>query len=511
MNEKINFIELILKQKKYNNILEDKTKIDKLINELISKMDNHLYRIEIIEAMKNGRGKSIRYSNTLKTDMLYSTKKVGSIVVRLAKPLDEVSKTLHELRWMIIVLGIVIAIISFLAIIFISRKLTRSINQTLEFASHFSSGDFSKRIKNYSDDEIGTLQKSLNKLANTIVEKINNLEFEQEKLQVTIESIRDGIVVIDNNKKIIIANRSFYDFADIDESSFDGYFYEYIRNSSLNSKIEETLDCGKTIVWEEELNFNKYFEISIDTIQDKKIIHGIILVLRDITEKKKIEQIKTDLVGNMSHELKTPITILKGYIETIQNSLNDRKMTKKFLDKALINVDRQNELINDILKLNRLETVVEFQTEKMYLSEIISSCVEILHPKAINKKIEINIKNKGIEESFLGNRFLAEEVFFNLIVNAINYNRLNGKISILIDNSEEVMSIEISDTGIGIPEESIDRIFERFYRVDKGRTRSTGGTGLGLAIVKHATELLGWKIKVKSNNSGTTFVINIYS
>ena len=475
-----------------------------------SEMENHMYRHEVRGALAEGSGTSIRYSSTLKTEMLYYAVKSGPWVIRMAKPLYEIEENLRRVRKLIVFSSIFIVITAFIIIIFISKKITGPINETLDFARDFSSGNYSRRILNYSEDEIGALQKSLNRLAETIVDKINSLIFEQNKLKITLESITEGIVVIGDDRKVLIANRAFGDFIDVDYDITGRLYFEAIRSRSLNSKIEYVLSTGLPASFEEKLINGRIFDVYINPIKELDTLQGILVVLRDITEKKKIEQIKTDLVGNMSHELKTPITIMKGYLETIQENLTDTALCRDYVDRAIENADRQNAIINDILKLNLIETARDVMEDEFNIHEMISSCLEILAPKASKKNITVSSSIESVNETVKSNRFLAEEVFFNLIDNAINYNRESGRITITAEKNGMARKIMIADTGIGIPEESIDRLFERFYRVDKSRSRATGGTGLGLSIVKHAVELLGWDVKVASGPDGSVFTIEIY-
>ncbi|HNW30354.1 MAG TPA: ATP-binding protein [Spirochaetota bacterium] len=475
----------------------------------IDSMDNHRYRIEIKDAVARGMGESIRYSGTLRTDMLYLAKKSDVEIIRLAKPLQEVDENIARLRGYILLVGAITLLLSSMVVVFITRRITRPINETMSFASDFSSGDFSRRIPNYSDDEIGTLQKALNRMADTVVDKINNLIFEQNKLEKTIESINDGIAVVGRDKKILVANRAFKSLLDIDSTVIGKLFFEAIRNRTLNARIEQAHGTGIAVTFEETFLNGRHCDVFINPIAGEGELGGILIVLHDTTEKKKIEEMKTDLVGNMSHELKTPVAILKGYLETMESHLSDPDAARELLQKALANVDRQSSLINDILKLNRLETSQEFSTEYVDVREIIRSSIEILAPKSLKKNVSIIFNTDGQSALAPGNRFLAEEIFFNIIDNAITYNVDGGSITVDMEKHGARLIVAIVDTGIGIPEESIDRIFERFYRVDKSRSRSTGGTGLGLSIVKHAAEILGWNIRVSSASAGTKFIIEI--
>jgi len=473
-----------------------------------SRMDNHLYRKEISSALEDKSGYSIRYSNTLKIDMLYYAHKSSDYVIRLAQPLYEVESSLNSLKSLILNVSLIVIITSILIITLISIKFTRPINETMEFALDFTKGNYNKRILNYSEDEIGILQNSLNKMADTIVATLKEHIFEQEKLKTTIESISDGIALIDGNKSIIISNNSFLEMLSIKTTLENKQYFEVIRNRKLNSMIEQSLKKIEKSSFELQLQNERILEIILSPIQSNKSLQGILIVLHDISERKKIEQIKSDLVSNVSHELKTPIAIVKGYLETIDENLDNREMTREFISRAIDNIDRQNAIIEDIIKLSMIESSTDFQNQIIDIRNIVENCIEILSPKIQQKGITVKAKFKKSDSfSISGNQFLAEEIFFNLIDNALNYNKENGTINISGEVLEDKMVFKVKDSGIGIPEESIDRIFERFYRVNKGRSRTSGGTGLGLSIVKHAVMVQQWNISVKSGCSGTTFTI----
>ncbi len=533
MNEKIEFINLFLKDKpglykgridsKFSGTIKELSGIIKMRITIVDyngkviadsdhdplQMDNHRYRLEINESIKNKKGESIRHSDTLNLNMLYLARDTGKYIIRLAKPLKEIDNRINRLKADIIYFGLFALLIAIIFTTYISQRITRPIRETREFAESFSDGDYSKRILNFSDDEIGILQKSLNRMADRIVSEIDKLILEQNKLKITIESTSDGIAVIDNNKRVLIANKAFLSLLEINSNVINKVYFEVIRGSSFNKRIQTALSNSKNAHYQEKLHTGRYCDVFIIPIKEEQSLQGILIVLHDITEKKKIDQLKTELVGNLSHELKTPIAILKGYIETIQSNLDDTGLCTDFLKKAVVNIDRQDSIINDMLKLNRLETLTEIPVEKISLKEIISNCVDILSAKAKAKEIEIKQNIEMPDEKADGNKLLAEEIFFNIIINAINYTNPGGTIKIESQNETGRTVISITDSGIGIPEDSIDRIFERFYRVDKSRSRATGGTGLGLSIVKHAADILNWDIKVKSGTKGTTFYIYV--
>ncbi len=487
--------------------LNGKVIADSEVKDFLS-LENHQYRKEIIAALKNGTGYAIRYSNTLKTDMLYYATYKKNHVIRLSKPLYEVDKSLSSLKNIILNVSAFAVVFSIILIIIISLKITRPLKETLSFASDFAAGNYKRRILNYSNDEIGTLQKALNTMADTIVETIDDHILEHQKLEATLESISDGIAMVDSEKHIIIYNNSFVSMLGITGDPRGKQFFEIIRNSTLNGKINRSLQSGEKEIFDIEMGGERFYEAVINPIRAAKVLQGILIVLHDISEKRKIERIKSDLVSNVSHELKTPIAIVRGYLETVKENYENKTMTMSFIERAIENVDRQNALIQDIIKLSMIESTKAFEYEKIDLKIIIERCLDLVALKISNRGITvINNLDNGIDYSVTGNSFLAEEVFFNIIDNGINYNSEKGTLTVSSSDTADTLSINISDTGAGIPDEVKERIFERFYRVDKSRSRATGGTGLGLSIVKHAIMVLAWDITVNSGVSGSTFTI----
>lgn len=535
MREKLNFIELVIGQQPEQSLRGDRLRVtldsisriialritvvnfvgvviaDTEVKDL-SSLENHRYRAEIKQAMAGGHGTTIRLSHTMGKEMMYSAKRSNHFIIRLAKPLDEINESITMMRKIIAAGGLVMFIGAFGIIVLLSKRIARPIAETIIFAREFADGNYSRRFLNYSEDEVGELQRSLNRMADSLSEKIANLVFEQNKLAATLGSISDGIAVVGNDKKIMIANAAFNEFFDYPQSPAGKLFFEVIRSRRLNARIEEAIKKGNNLRFEETMVTGNIYSIHVRPLKDETTLQGILVVLQDVTEKKRIEEIKTDLVGNMSHELKTPITIIKGYLETIQDNLDNGELCQSYIRKALENADRQSSLINDILLLHELETSGDFVMEPIDIREIIAGCAELLRAKAADKGVRIDLPehtHNAALEKVKGNKFLAEEIFFNIIDNAISYNNPSGSVIIAAESREDGIFVSVRDTGIGIPPSAIDRIFERFYRVDKSRSRATGGTGLGLSIVKHAAELMNWEITVSSDRSGSVFTVKV--
>lgn len=396
----------------------------------------------------------------------------------------------------------------------ISKKITGPIHETIIFAEDFSKKDFSKRILVNTSSDIGSLQHSLNLLADSLQSHVNDLIFEKNKLSITINHIKDAIALVSMDNRIILANKSFKKLFSISEDLMGKYYYEIVRSSELNKNIKETILNGTETSFEVQLQNDTISEVILTPVKGATRSQGLLIALQDITEKKQIDTMKTELIGNLSHELKTPIAIVKGYLETVEMHIDKPALSLELVEKSIQNLDRQNAIINDMLELNRLETRQNIDLNEINITPLIENCLNILTPKIQAKKISVqsNIDSTDI----IGNRFLAEQIFFNLIANAINYNRSEGSIEISSEtvtdsrNQLKQLNLLIKDSGIGIAKESVGRIFERFYRADKGRSRETGGTGLGLAIVKHAAELMNWNVQVLSEEGeGSTFIVSI--
>ncbi len=414
-------------------------------------------------------------------------------------------------QWMLVLVVSIIIINLMLA-----SKIDKPVLTAINFADEIANRDFSKRITKLSTTRIGKLQRSLNNLADALESHIHDLTIERNKLTLVIENITDSLCMINADSRVIVTNEAFRKiFGIVERANGLPSYFEIIRSSGLNDSINEALETNKKMHFELQLQNGKIYEIDINPIHREKRHSGLIVILHDITAKKQVDTMKTELVGNLSHELKTPITIVKGYLETMQLHTKNQTLVKELLAKCISNLDRQTHIINDMLKLNKLETTNDFETEFITVSPLLENCLSVLSPGIVEKKIRITRDYIPEEEQIRGNSFLAEQVFFNIITNAINYNKEGGTIAISTyheenrSSNEFCFTISIADSGIGIPKESLARIFERFYRVDKGRSRATGGTGLGLAIVKHSVDLMGWKIEVESDSEGSCFYIKI--
>lgn len=327
-----------------------------------------------------------------------------------------------------------------------------------------------------------------------------------------LSSMTEGVVVLDKSGNIIIANSAIRKIFDLNDRELTGLStLEVIRNYDLHVFLNEVLQAKKPMTKEIEMlsPVNKIFEIHASPFwQENGDFKGVVAVFYDITELRKLERIRSEFVANVSHELRTPLSSIKGYVETLlDGAINDSENNMKFLNIINEHTKRLDRLINDLLDLSKIETKrIELKLEVLNIKDTINKVISLLKTKTDEREITIET---NIPEDLLqikADKNKLEQVFFNLLDNAIKFNVDKGRITISVEILADKIRIDISDTGIGIPEKDLPRIFERFYRVDKTRSRELGGTGLGLSIIKHIVELHEGTVSVESKlNKGSKF------
>lgn len=488
--------------------------------EEIPRMENHLNRSEVKAALNGNVGSDTRYSSTLKIDMLYVAlplrdKDTTVGVLRLALTLESVRKTLFAIR-KIVFPGLLLALgFAFALASLVASRTINPINRMIQISRKFSEGDFSRRIIQPSRDEIGELATTLNQMAQDIENKIREIKTQNQKLAAIFNSMIEGVIVIEKGGHIVSINPTVEKIFGVLKKDAEGkIFLEAIRNNDIAEVISTILKKGKPVSAEITLIYpvHRIFEVNAATIFDNDAISGCLVVIHDITEIRRLETVRSDFVANVSHELKTPLTSIKGFVETLlEGALDDKENNRNFLKIIQDHTERLNKLIDDLLSLSHLESKEMILNKKSFnlkqqLQEVISGF------KSQLKKMSLEVSNDlPVNIMVNADKDRIEQVFTNLIDNAIKFNKENGTIRIYAQEINPVrettkfsngvngkIKIFVEDSGIGIPSKDIPRIFERFYRVDKARSRELGGTGLGLSIVKHIVELHGGSVGVES-------------
>lgn len=478
---------------------------DSLANE--TTMENHNDRAEIVEARQKGTGSSIRYSHTIGKNMIYvATKLNNDYVIRSSVTIEVVNLfNVKYLKYYIIALFIVLSMTAVIASR-LSYLITQPIKDLEYVTSRISKGDLVRRVSVKSKDEIGQLGDTFNYMADQLQITLNDSIEKQNKLEAILKSMESGVIAVDRNDRIIMINPYCKKIFGIEKDIIGKNLMDYIRDFELEKILHEESDKYREIkiIWPCE----KILRIRTADIVNANEHIGKVAVVHDITEIKKLENMRTEFVANVSHELKTPLTSIKGFAETLR-FVNDEEKKEKFLDIINDEADRLTRLINDILTLSDLETHREERKEIVDINEAVVQVVNLIKPTADSKNIDISTELREMD-NIIGSFDRFKQMLINLVDNAVKYSETGAKVKISTEMNNNNCVVKVKDTGVGIPKEQIPRLFERFYRVDKARSRANGGTGLGLAIVKHIVLSYKGTIQVKSEiGAGSEFVISI--
>ncbi|HDI00591.1 MAG TPA: HAMP domain-containing protein [Firmicutes bacterium] len=471
------------------------------------RMENHATRPEIKRALEGQVGKSIRYSTTLKQRMMYvaiPVEKSGRIVgvIRTSLPLEEIegligtmNRNIGHFTVLLLTFALVLACLS-------SKLLSRPIKDMVDTTKKIASGDFGVRVFAKRKDELGELAAALNEMARKLEDSFASLSTERQELRAILSSTVEGIVVLEEGGRIILANESFKRMFGLPPSIGGKFYWEILRNPDFKTFVEDISRKGKVEAKEVGFQDKVYLANGVLLEDGRKVA-----VFHDITEFKKLERIKADFVANVSHELRTPLTAIKGFVETLEEEATP--VQQHFLQIIRRHSDRLINLVNDLLILSKLEDrELKLEIQEVNLKDLVSDVLRMFEGRIKEKNLTAELFAEEDNAVIHGDPFLLEQLFINLIDNAIKYNVENGRIELRLSPIDGHMKIEVSDTGIGIAREHLDRIFERFYVVDKGRSRELGGTGLGLSIVKHIVLAHNGRIDVQSEpGRGTTFTV----
>lgn len=486
-----------------------------------SQMDNHADRPEVLEALEGKTGISQRYSYTLKADFIYAAlpvyNKEGKIIyiLRTGYPLTGVQKEAANankaLLLTVLFFTAVILVIGYLVI----KNLTKPISEISLAAAKISKGDFSHKLYPANYEEFKILAESLNSIAKQLDEKLDIIG-EQDNLQkVVLQSMNEGILAVDYEEKILLLNENATVILDIKEADPIGKtLQEVVRVSEIQKFFKKLLFEGNNQETEVILQHDKdiFLQLSGTLLydMDNKAL-GALVVFNDISNIKHLDTLKKDLVANVSHELRTPVTTIKGFIETLkEGAIDDPKNAERFLNIITKHINRLNLLIDDLLTLSKLEQKPdEIKTVDENIYSLLRSVAEDYEFKANEKKITVNIKcDEKLKANI--NKHLLEQAIGNLVDNAIKYSDKKSEIELGAEEKDKQLQIYVKDEGYGISDDHMPRLFERFYRVDKGRSREEGGTGLGLAIVKHIINTMNGIIEVDSKpGKGSKFTVKI--
>ncbi len=481
----------------------------------LRKMENHLHRPEVEAALARGTGSSIRFSETVQMEMFYLARRIQSGgetigVVRLALPLSDISTQMIQMRhFLLVALGIAFLgalLLSYL----LSKRLAAPLLQMTEAAQTIARGDFHHRIRIRSGDEMEALGEALNRMADDLQRKIQDLSDDRAKTLAILSGMVEGVLVLDDKGKIVLTNASFERMFVLSGDTWIGrYHYERLRHYPLNALIEEVIQSGKPLSREIQLEIPPRPHLQVQASVTERTPRSVVLVFHDITEIKRLERMRKDFVANVSHELRTPLAAIKGYLETLADGgLENPTEAQEFLTILQKHTDRMANIVRDLLQLSRIESGLDpIRPVPIDLREAVDRNLLLLKPLAEKREQTLAVSvPPGL--SLQADPEKLNQVLINLVDNAIKYTPERGTIAVTASEGADRVVIEVRDSGIGIPKEDLGRIFERFYRVDRTRSRELGGTGLGLSIVKHIVEAHGGKITAESEiGKGSRFFL----
>lgn len=488
-------------------------------------MENHSERPEIKQAYNNQIGQSSRYSSSLQKEMFYiaipyhHSSEAGTIIIRTSLPLSIIQRTLVPLESKVIYISILLTLLALVLSLAVSKTTTKSLSGIITISEELARGNLNVDIPvSDSRGEIPKITMALNQMVQKLNELFLQLSNEKNQLEAVLSAMSEGVMVVSDKGNIIIINDALKEMFNLSDDHFQKPYWEILRNREvvklIDGVIQDWEPNNKEVfyLYPEE----RYYLANVIPLKSEE--KKVIVVMFDITEFKKLESIKADFIANVSHELRTPLTAIKGYTETLeQEAFEDPVEQKHFLKIIKRHADRLINIVSDLLVLSEVEgrDVISEDNdngdfEDVNVDEVIRSSLDALKSNAVEKGLKVNFKQSAKDNMIKANRFLLEQMFINLIDNAVKYTPEGGEIGIEITDQDSELLIEVYDTGIGIPKDSLPRVFERFYRVDKTRSRKMGGTGLGLSIVKHIVIVHGGKIDLKSEEGkGSRFFINL--
>ena len=480
-------------------------------------MDNHAGRPEVRAALDGAVGRDLRRSATTEAPLLYvavpvrdDTKTLG--VLRLALPLSAVTASYATLHRVMLAGGAVALLVALGIGIFVAGRVTRPVVEMQSIARQMSEGSFLVRAPTRSIDEIGTLGRSLNVMAGRLREKIEDLEQEQAKITAILEAMVEGVIAVDGHEHILLMNgqaRLMFGLAGVRGEGKP--FLEVIRNADLHEIFRAVHTLGAEGSLHREVTTTspapRVLGVNAMRLGAGGGGSGVVMVLHDLTALRQLERVRTEFVANVSHELRTPLTAIQGYLETLlSGALEEPENARRFLQIVLRHSERLGRLLNDLTDLSNIELgKVTLRREAARLDEVVASVAEMIAPKAARSRVTVTTDTPGDLPPVLADRDRLAQILINLVDNAVKYTPEGGAVTVIARPVDEAVEIAVGDTGIGIPAADLPRITERFYRVDKARSRELGGTGLGLAIVKHLVLAHGGDLHIESQEGrGTT-------
>lgn len=478
-------------------------------------MENHATRPEVKEAVTSGAGESTRFSTTVGEQMMYVAVPItnqGEIlgVARVALPLITVRKSVNQVTLVMSLAMLITATLAIVAASLIARLTTHPIREIIRASQRIASGEVEQKIPVRTRDEIGQLAQAFNEMSSNLNKLVGDISAERTNLQTILTNVADGIIVVDIEGKIVLVNQAtekLFTFRDKDVITKP--LIEVLHDHETDEIVKKCLRTGKTQTAQFESVISRRFIRTIAVPISEGILTGVLLLFQDLTELRSLQTMRRELIGNISHELRTPIAGIKAMVETLkEGAINDENVAMNFLSRIDGEVDRLSQTVSEITELSRIETgKTELRVTPVDINALIAEVTAQLSPMAEKQHITITTDLANLP-TINADKDRIRQTLVNLVHNAIKFNRSGGKVVISTRANTESIITTISDTGVGIPRDDLSHVFERFYKAD--RARSKAGSGLGLAIAKHTVQAHGGDIRVQSEEGqGSTFSFSL--
>ncbi len=480
------------------------------------KMDNHLTRPEVQQAIKYGVGSEVRYSKTTSVDMLYVAIKHISeagefMIIRMAVAMEDIDNRVVQMNRVIWYGGIAAISLSFLITYLITQRTIRPLVLLTKAAQSIAAGNFYDIPRSNYQNEIGVLTRAFSHMSLQIQNQLEAIEAEKKKFSKIVDQMADGIIIVDNEEKVILINPAAKTMlSDIKEVEIGKSLAQTIRYYQIVELCNKTLETKKSQSTNVELQRTQRYVHVISSILEGTETIGVLMLFQDITHQRNMERMRQEFVSNVSHELRTPLASIRALTETVERSLeNDPVSAKHFLSRMGVEIEKLDQMVMELLDLARIESGrVQLKKSPCEVSQLLKQSVNRMKMQAERAGIKISSQCSESIPVVLIDTERIEQVLINLIHNAIKFTPPGGEITLSAEVENDSIIIHVTDTGVGIAEEDLPRIFERFFKTD--RARSSGGTGLGLSIAKHVIETHGGKIWVESKpGSGSTFSLSL--
>jgi two-component system phosphate regulon sensor histidine kinase PhoR len=477
----------------------------------LAQLENHALRPEVAAALAGGVGVHERVSGTVGRPLLYVAIPIDGGALRVATSAARVEAETAALLRALAGAGAVGLALAGLLVAVIAAFLTRRVRELLGVVRGIAAGDLTRRLPWRSGDELGAIATAIDEMAEQHRRRLTEASDEQERLTAVLEGMVEGVLVVDRGGHVILANPRLRELFRAWGAVEGRPVLEVIRRAEVEDALREAARTAEPVSREILLGADGGRQIEMYAVRFPRqgMLLGTVAVFHDVTELRRLEGVRREFVANVSHELRTPLTAIRGYAEALQSDVPSEKR-QQFLDVILRHADRLTALIEELLELSRIEGGTrELSLEAIDVAAMARGLLQDLKPRLDARELRAEVVGREAPRARADRRAL-EQVLLNLLDNAVKYSDPGGAIEISVAASKDGVRIEVSDTGIGIPESDRGRIFERFYRVDKARSRDLGGTGLGLAIVKHLVQALEGDVFVSARDGkGTTFSVHL--